>query len=223
MFGIGTTELILIGIVALIVVGPKDLPGMFRALGQFTGKARSMAREFSRAMEDAADQAGMKDVNDAFRTVSNPAKSGMDALKSRVAGDKADGKAGDGKPEVGPETARLSEERAEAARKIRENAAKMAEERKARAAAEAAEAPETAPQDAPAAAPAKTAKPVARKATPKKAATTKAAPKKAAPKKSAGTGAKKPAARKTASKTATKPAAPRKGKAAAGQSARSEG
>ena len=67
MFGIGSTELLLSGILALIVVGPKDLPGMFRTMGQFTAKARMMAREFTRAMEDAADQAGVKDVSDTLR------------------------------------------------------------------------------------------------------------------------------------------------------------
>ena len=58
MFDIGMTELLVIGIVALIVVGPKDLPGMFRTLGQATGKMRAMARDFQRAMEDAADDSG---------------------------------------------------------------------------------------------------------------------------------------------------------------------
>ena len=55
MFDVGWSELLVIGIVALIVVGPRDLPGMFRALGRFTAKARGMAREFQRAMEAAAD------------------------------------------------------------------------------------------------------------------------------------------------------------------------
>ena len=59
MFDIGWMELMVIGIVALIVVGPKDLPGLFRAAGQFMGKARGMAREFQRSMEAAADETGL--------------------------------------------------------------------------------------------------------------------------------------------------------------------
>ena len=53
MFDLGWTELLLIGIVALIVVGPKELPVLFRKAGQFVGKIRGMAREFSRAMNSA--------------------------------------------------------------------------------------------------------------------------------------------------------------------------
>ena len=58
MLDLGWSELLVIGIVALIVVGPKDLPVLFRNLGRFMGKARGMAREFSRAMNDAADESG---------------------------------------------------------------------------------------------------------------------------------------------------------------------
>ena len=43
MFDLGWTELLVIGIVALIVIGPKDLPVMFRKVGQFVGKARGGA------------------------------------------------------------------------------------------------------------------------------------------------------------------------------------
>jgi len=62
MLDIGWTELLIIGVVALVVVGPKDLPKMFRTLGQLTGKARAMAREFQRAMDAAADETGVKDM-----------------------------------------------------------------------------------------------------------------------------------------------------------------
>ena len=47
--GIGFTELMVLAVAALIIVGPKDLPMMMRRLGQFVGKGRAMAREFVRA------------------------------------------------------------------------------------------------------------------------------------------------------------------------------
>ncbi|MGA0301468.1 MAG: Sec-independent protein translocase protein TatB, partial [Paracoccaceae bacterium] len=81
MFDLGWTELLVIGIVALIVIGPKDLPVMFRKVGQFVGKARGMAREFSRAMDDAADQAGVKEVSKTLKAASNPLKTSMDQVK----------------------------------------------------------------------------------------------------------------------------------------------
>lgn len=78
MFDIGWTELLVIGIVALVVVGPKDLPVMFKTFGRFMARARSMAREFQRAMEQAADDSGVKDVAKDL----NAATSGMDKLKA---------------------------------------------------------------------------------------------------------------------------------------------
>ena len=44
MFDLGLTELLVIGVVALIVVGPKDLPVMFRNVGRFVGKAKGDER-----------------------------------------------------------------------------------------------------------------------------------------------------------------------------------
>lgn len=83
MFDIGWSELLLIGIVALIVVGPKDLPKLFHALGQFTAKARSMARDFQRAMEQAAREAGAEDVANMakdLRNMTSPKSLGLNAL-----------------------------------------------------------------------------------------------------------------------------------------------
>jgi sec-independent protein translocase protein TatB len=69
MFDIGWSELVLIAIVALIVVGPKELPGLFRAVGIFMGKARGMAREFQRSMEQAADESGLGEASKSLQAL----------------------------------------------------------------------------------------------------------------------------------------------------------
>lgn len=82
MFGdIGWAELLLIGIVALVVIGPEDLPGMFRQLGRFTAKLRQMSREFSRAMDQAAKESGVKDVAKDLKAVTSPASVGLNKVK----------------------------------------------------------------------------------------------------------------------------------------------
>ena len=126
MFGLGASEMVVIGIVALIVIGPKDLPGLFRTVGQFTGKARMMAREFSRAMNQAADDAGVKDITNSINAASNPAKFGTDKLKEATGMTK------------GPATTALSEERQAQKEKMSKAMADAATERQAREAEEAA-------------------------------------------------------------------------------------
>ena len=80
MFDLGLTELLLIGIVALIIVGPKDLPVLFRRVGEFVGRMKGMAREFTSAMNDAADEAGVKDVAKTVSAATNPIKTGLDKV-----------------------------------------------------------------------------------------------------------------------------------------------
>ncbi|MBL4927109.1 Sec-independent protein translocase protein TatB [Fuscibacter oryzae] len=83
MFGdIGWAEMLLIGIVALIVIGPQDLPDMFRQIGRFTAKLRQMSREFSRAMEQAANESGVKDVARDVTNLTSPKSMGLDAVKT---------------------------------------------------------------------------------------------------------------------------------------------
>jgi len=137
MFDLGWTELLLIGIVALIVVGPKDLPMLFRKVGQFVGKAKGMAREFSRAMDQAADDAGVKDISKTISAATNPVKSSIDGLKT----------AAQDFTSIDPdsETGKLAKERADAAAKIKKATAEKAEARLASEAA--AEAAEIKPED----------------------------------------------------------------------------
>ncbi|MGM0584911.1 MAG: Sec-independent protein translocase protein TatB [Pseudomonadota bacterium] len=71
MFDIGWSELLVLGAIALIVVGPKDLPGMLRKLGQFAGQAKRLARDFQRSMEEAADQADLKEMRDLQKSVTD--------------------------------------------------------------------------------------------------------------------------------------------------------
>jgi len=52
LFDFAWSELLVIGVVTLVVVGPKDLPRVLRAVGQMVGKARSLAREFQGHLDD---------------------------------------------------------------------------------------------------------------------------------------------------------------------------
>ena len=71
MLDMGWTEILIIGVVALIVVGPKDLPRMMRTVGQYAGKLRGMAREFQRSMDDAAREADLAEFKDIKNTLND--------------------------------------------------------------------------------------------------------------------------------------------------------
>jgi sec-independent protein translocase protein TatB len=197
MFDLGWTELLVVGIVALIVVGPKDLPVLFRRVGQFVGKAKGMAREFSTAMNDAADDSGMREmsssINKSIKAATNPVGTAMDGVKSAASS------LTNLEPES--ETGKLAAEREADRKKIEASTARAAAERKQREATEALAKAEAAEADvtAPAAEKPATKKPAAKKPATKKPAAKKPAAKKAPAKKPA---AKKAPAKKTAAKTA---------------------
>jgi sec-independent protein translocase protein TatB len=196
MFDIGLPEMLVVGVVALIVVGPKDLPKLFRTLGQFTGKAKAMAREFSSAMNAAADGAGvgdLKKMGDDIRSATSTKNMGLDGLNNLTKDYK------DWEP--GQNTAALSKERQEQVAKIKALSAQKAQERLDREAA--AKAGEGSPAKAKAAATDAPADVAPAKAAPKKAPAKKAPAKKPAAKTAASkpaAAAKKPAAKKPAAK-----------------------
>jgi sec-independent protein translocase protein TatB len=71
MFDIAWSELGVIAVVALVVIGPKDLPKVLRSVGQWTAKARSMAREFQSGIDDMVREAEMDDLRKAAKQVSD--------------------------------------------------------------------------------------------------------------------------------------------------------
>lgn len=177
MLDIGMSEMVVIGVVALIVVGPKDLPQMFRKVGNFVGKARGMARDFQNAMHDAADQTGVNEIKSSFDQAASLKDLGLDNLgASEKFAD--DAKA---EPKVSPKESLAAATKKAVAKK----------EAEAKAATKAAT---TKTAKTKAAAP-KTAKKPAAKTASKSASAKKPVAKK--------TAAKKPAVKKTAAKKAT--------------------
>jgi sec-independent protein translocase protein TatB len=73
MFDIGWSELVVIAVVALIAIGPKELPGVLRMVGQWMGKARKMAAEFQGQFNEAMREAEMADLKKTFDDVKDAA------------------------------------------------------------------------------------------------------------------------------------------------------
>ena len=63
MFDVGYSELLLIAIVTLLVVGPKELPNLLRTIGKWTGKARTMARHFRSGFDTMIREAEIEEMN----------------------------------------------------------------------------------------------------------------------------------------------------------------
>ncbi len=117
MFDIGWQELIILMLIALIVVGPKDLPRIVRTAGQWMGKARGYARDFQRTIEEAADateiDAVKKEIDEANKELANARRDVADGAgdvnkilseDAFATGAKADGKANGEAPPAAGET-----------------------------------------------------------------------------------------------------------------------
>ena len=77
MFDIGWSELVVIGVVALIAIGPKELPGVRRSLGHWMGKVRRMAGEFQDQFREAMREAEVSDLKRQFDEASAKATAGF--------------------------------------------------------------------------------------------------------------------------------------------------
>jgi len=69
MFDIGWSELLVIGVVAIVVVGPKELPRLMRTFGHYTGKLRAMASDFQRQFEEAVRVSEIDEVRKAMQDI----------------------------------------------------------------------------------------------------------------------------------------------------------
>lgn len=145
---IGWMELLVIGVVALIVVGPEDLPGMFKKLGQMVGKVRGMAKDFTNAMNDAADGSGMTEMTKDLRKAAkftNPKAMAKDMMGDVMKDIDPD------KYEDGSETKIIAEKQAASQAEARARAIALREKRAARDAAAAETSAEPDADQAPAA------------------------------------------------------------------------
>lgn len=67
MFGVDSTELIIVAIAALLFIGPKDLPRVMRTVGHWVGKVRGMARHFQAGMETMMREAELEEMERKWR------------------------------------------------------------------------------------------------------------------------------------------------------------
>ena len=67
MFGVDTSELILVAILALIFIGPKDLPHALRAVGRWIGQVRGMARHFQSGIDAMIREAELEEMEKKWR------------------------------------------------------------------------------------------------------------------------------------------------------------
>jgi sec-independent protein translocase protein TatB len=80
MFDIGWSELVVIAVVALIAIGPKELPAVLRTVGQYMGKIRRMASEFQGQFQEAMREAEMADLKKSVDEMTDAAKGVTDGL-----------------------------------------------------------------------------------------------------------------------------------------------
>ena len=73
MFDIGWSEMVVIGVVALVAIGPKQLPGALRTAGHWVGRARRMASDFQSQFQEALREADVAEMKKQFDDAANAA------------------------------------------------------------------------------------------------------------------------------------------------------
>ena len=71
MFDFGWQEFMMVAVVLMLVVGPKDLPRILRSFSQFMRKAKGMANEFTSSLEDVARQDEIRDMKNIQQTITS--------------------------------------------------------------------------------------------------------------------------------------------------------
>ena len=67
MFGVDTSELLIVAVLALLVIGPKELPGAMRTVGHWIGKVRGMARHFTSGIETMIRESELEEMEKRWR------------------------------------------------------------------------------------------------------------------------------------------------------------
>jgi sec-independent protein translocase protein TatB len=84
MFDISWGKLVIIGVVALLVIGPKELPAVLRQLGQMMAKVRRMAAEFQGQFQDAMREAEMADLKKQFDDTTSSLQTAASSMASAL-------------------------------------------------------------------------------------------------------------------------------------------
>jgi sec-independent protein translocase protein TatB len=79
MPGIGWAELLILAIIAIVVVGPRDLPGLMRQFGKWFGKARRLAAEFQASIDEMGREAELDELRKEVEKLKKEATPGPDA------------------------------------------------------------------------------------------------------------------------------------------------
>ena len=121
MFDIGWVEMMVVVVVMIIVIGPKDLPVVLHTMGRWIARVRAMARNFQDSIEELAEETGLDQMRDEVRSIGDfsiedEIEKAIDPegeMKEGIAGDpakalesgeeSAKGKGPEGKEEDAPE------------------------------------------------------------------------------------------------------------------------